>query len=306
MLGGSAASRLGGEHLLSPLSLLLSLSTGSQVGRVFGRCYASALTRRVRAKLGQSHHSTRTTLTTVSDVLTISMHERGTAAVWLLAAVSLVAALPTPPRYGRLQVGIRPSPSHDLPVMDLIEPPDKIYDPKPEEVNVKALRDKMGRNYDPKFMSEQRPVENLLHPNGTTELGYRRNKKGRLVPAGNMPNEIRHLRLHNIQFPDGSRVRMKVGKKMRRKFKQLLWAYTYCPVTYRWKDLGVRFWPRWIREGSCTNVGSCSFPRGMSCKPRKSVNKLVLRWHCQNWNQKKLCKWIPVRYPIITECSCSC
>ncbi|XP_055946450.1 noggin-2-like [Argiope bruennichi] len=201
---------------------------------------------------------------------------------------------------------MRPVPSHDLPVLDLIEPKDKRYDPKPEDLSPKPLRERLDRDFDKQFMSETRPLESILHPNGTVEFSFKRTKRGKLVPSSKMPKEIRHLRLHALKLPDGSRFRMKVGKKMRRKFKQMLWAYTYCPVAYRWKDLGLRFWPRWIKEGSCLTLGSCSFPSGMSCKPHRFVRKTVLRWHCQDWNKKKHCKWIPVNIPIITECSCSC
>ncbi|XP_035215301.1 noggin-2-like [Stegodyphus dumicola] len=201
---------------------------------------------------------------------------------------------------------MRPSPSQDLPVLDLIEPKDKRYDPKPEDLNPRKLRDLMGRDFDKQFLSETRPMASILHPNGTVELSFKRTRKGKVVPTSKMPKEIRHLRLHALKLPDGSRFRMKVGKKMRRKFKQLLWAYTYCPVAYRWKDLGLRFWPRWIKEGSCLTLGSCSFPSGMSCKPHRFVRKMVLRWHCQDWSKKRLCKWLSVSIPIITECSCSC
>ncbi|XP_010224591.1 PREDICTED: noggin-2-like, partial [Tinamus guttatus] len=100
--------------------------------------------------------------------------------------------------------------------------------------------------------------------------------------------------------------RLKVGKKARRKVLQWLWAYTYCPVLYTWKDLGVRFWPRYIKEGNCFAEKSCSFPEGMFCKPVKSVTKTFLRWHCQGWSSQKYCTWIPVQYPLISECKCSC
>lgn len=201
---------------------------------------------------------------------------------------------------------MRPQPSHDLPVLDLIEPKDKRYDPSPSDLNPRALREKLGRDFDKHFMSETRPLESILHPNGSVDLSFKRTRNGRLVPSAKMPKEIRHLRLHSLKLPDGSRFRMKVSKKMRRRFKQLLWSYTYCPVAYRWKDLGQRFWPRWVKEGSCLTLGSCSFPAGMSCKPHRFARKTVLRWHCQDWTRRRHCKWIPVNIPVILECSCGC
>lgn len=201
---------------------------------------------------------------------------------------------------------MRPQPSHDLPVLDLIEPKDKRYDPTPGDLNPKLLRERLGKDFDKHFMSETRPIDSLLHPNGSVDMSFKRTRKGRLVPSSKMPKEIRHLRLHSLKLPDGSRFRMKVSKKMRRRFKQLLWSYTYCPVAHRWKDLGLRFWPRWVKEGSCLTLGSCSFPSGMSCKPHRFARKTLLRWHCQDWARRRHCKWIPVNIPIVLECSCGC
>ncbi|KAF8776938.1 Noggin-2 like protein [Argiope bruennichi] len=177
---------------------------------------------------------------------------------------------------------MRPVPSHDLPVLDLIEPKDKRYDPKPEDLSPKPLRERLDRDFDKQFMSETRPLESILHPNGTVEFSFKRTKRGKLVPSSKMPKEIRHLRLHALKLPDGSRFRMKVGKKMRRKFKQMLWAYTYCPVAYRWKDLGLRFWPRWIKEGSCLTLGSCSFP--------SATYVIFLLWFGEFLTQKR--RWL--------------
>ncbi|KAK1162772.1 noggin-2-like [Acipenser oxyrinchus oxyrinchus] len=188
---------------------------------------------------------------------------------------------------------LRPSPSDKLPVIDIIEHPDPEYDPREQDLNDRTLRKKLGSNFDPNFMSISTPVQvNLsiqdIHP--------------KLRVAGPMPNDIKKLDLS--ETPYGMRV--KIGKKARRKFLQWLWTYTHCPVVYTWKDLGLRFWPRYIKEGNCLNERSCSFPEGMFCKPVKSVTKTFLRWYCQGFLRQKYCTWIPVQYPIISECKCSC
>lgn len=183
---------------------------------------------------------------------------------------------------------LRPSPSDHLPVPDLKEDPDPEYDPREQDLAERTLRKKLGSNFDPGFMSVSLPA-NMSAPEAL----------GRLGP---MPGEMKKLDLN--ETPYGKRV--KVGKKARRKFLQLLWTYTFCPVVYTWKDLGARFWPRYIKEGNCFSERSCSFPEGMSCKPVKSVTKVFLRWYCQGFLRQKYCTWIQVQYPVISECKCSC
>ncbi|XP_076333833.1 noggin-2-like [Tachypleus tridentatus] len=202
---------------------------------------------------------------------------------------------------------LRPKPSQDLPIIGLIESTDKKYDPLPEDLNYLKLRNLMGKNFDPECMSRFRPIESIKHPNGTLEhITFKRNKHGRLRRRRRMPSKIKDLKLHSLTLPDGTKLRLKFGKKIRRKFKKMLWVFTYCPVLRTWRNLGIRFWPQWIREGMCYQKSSCSFPPGMSCKPRNSVKKTLLRWHCQNWEKRHVCRWIPVKYPVITECQCSC
>ncbi|CAI5792235.1 noggin-2-like [Podarcis raffonei] len=189
---------------------------------------------------------------------------------------------------------LRPSPSDSLPVKDIIEHPDPEYDPKEQDLDERTLRKKLGSNFDPSFMSVAAPAQ----ANNLSASDALHRFKG----LGPLPNELKKLDLG--ETPYGTRLKM--GKKARRKFLQWLWAYTYCPVLYTWKDLGLRFWPRYIKEGNCFAEKSCSFPEGMSCKPVKSVTKTFLRWYCQGWSKQKYCTWIPVQYPVISECKCSC
>jgi len=113
------------------------------------------------------------------------------------------------------------------------------------------------------------------------EFPFRRNKFGRLVPVGDMPPFLRKMNFRHIKLPDGSRLRTRISAKLRKKLQQFLWAYTACPVVYRWKDLGIRFWPRYLREGQChEGKTSCSIPPGMKCRPAAKVYKTLLRWHC--------------------------
>ena len=108
----------------------------------------------------------------------------------------------------------------------------------------------------------------------------------------------------------------KIGQKMKRKLTKLLADYTQCPVVYEWKDLGERFWPRYIRTGTCSQKKSCSFPSGMGCKPAEESHLTLLRRFCgsRRWGKAEVessnsgsnCRWISIQYPVVTKCSCSC
>lgn len=200
---------------------------------------------------------------------------------------------------------MRPRPSDDLPVVDLIEPPGQIFDPGPEDLDFKSLKLRLGKHYNKEYVSATRPLDSVLHPNGTLYFGYKQNKHGRPIGKG-MPPSIR--KLDKQMLTGGRNFRMRVNEKSRRKFQQWLWSYTYCPILHKWKDLGVRFWPRWIREGRCYNEPgySCSVPPGMSCNPSKQRDISILRWHCRRWDPKQRCSWIQVQYPVIDKCECSC
>ncbi len=178
-------------------------------------------------------------------------------------------------------------------------------------------------------MSISQPKEAILYPNGTAEyveypVRYNNNlspasgnrKKGSSSSNSNSspsrsssassPSTSKWNHLGSLQLPDGSRVRTRLSRKVRKKLEKFLWLYTQCPVIYRWKDLGSRYWPRWIKQGHCTANQSCSFPPGMSCRASEEREVVLLRWHCQYWDPPRFCKWIPLHYPIIRQCSCGC
>ncbi|XP_007909823.1 noggin-3 [Callorhinchus milii] len=195
---------------------------------------------------------------------------------------------------GQHYLHLRPSPSDHLPLLELLEPPDPDLDPKDKDMDETTLRKKLAANFDPNFMALRLP-EGWEPEAGAPEPGLRHR------PGGFMPNHIRR-----VDFVVAAGRKQRLSKKLRRRLQLWLWSYTHCPVLYTWKDLGDRFWPRYIREGSCYSGRSCSFPEGMSCKKAKASTKTLLRWHCPRRELHRPCAWIPVQYSIISECKCSC
>lgn len=195
--------------------------------------------------------------------------------------------------------GTRPEPSDGLPILPLQYPQDKQTLPTDSDLDPYYLQRFMGSQYEPEFMSPVQPVESIYNPNGTYEYNFKNS-----LPNGEMPEDIRNL----VFTLPGPKKKIKVkSKSVRKRIQRYLTGYTYCPVHYKWRDLGVRFWPRWIKEGTCDSSPhagrSCSIPAGMTCKPKQSQAKTLLWWHCR---RKDPCKWIYIQYPIITGCKCSC
>ena len=198
---------------------------------------------------------------------------------------------------GRYALQMRPSPSDDLPVEPPEFPSDKQFLPKEADLSPHKLRKILGPDYESAFMSSVRPLESIHTPNGTLAYDLKRARKVNGLPA--------ELRSFSIDV-NGHRKRLKMrNRKLRRRVLRFLSLYSFCPVHYQWKDLGPRFWPRWIREGKCYNGRSCSIPAGMTCQPKQSAKKTILWWHCYK-RKHKACRWIPIKYPIITRCACAC
>ncbi|ESO87394.1 hypothetical protein LOTGIDRAFT_127771 [Lottia gigantea] len=78
-----------------------------------------------------------------------------------------------------------------------------------------------------------------------------------------------------------------------------------CPVHFLWEDLGINFWPRWVKRGFCVDEDSCSWPPGMHCLPAEGKRIRLLRWQCKRKYGMK-CKWMKIPYPVTDECFCSC
>uniref|UniRef100_A0A3Q1IHK0 Noggin n=1 Tax=Anabas testudineus TaxID=64144 RepID=A0A3Q1IHK0_ANATE len=179
---------------------------------------------------------------------------------------------------------LRPIPSDTLPVLDIREHPDPVFDPKENDLNETELRSALGSHFDPHFMSVSPPEDKYAGNEDVSDAEMRQKL------SGAMPKEIRAM-----EFEVQHGKKQKPSKKLRRRLQLWLWSYAFCPVVYAWNDLGI-----------CYNKRSCSVPEGMVCKPAKSTHFTILRWRCQQKKGGLKCAWIPVQYPVISECKCSC
>lgn len=188
--------------------------------------------------------------------------------------------------------------------LDIEERPDKDLDPDVDSLDEYELLTLLDKDYDRQFMSLRQPLDMILNPNGTLHYQF---KKDKTPSDTSMPPEIQALAGKEIKLSrDGPALRIKFSKKKKAKFQRFLWAYSYCPVRYKWKKLSVRFWPRWIKTGECDNQRSCSIPAGMTCQPTKMKNIRILRYYCPIPGSKRSCQWIKFEYPILEKCTCMC
>lgn len=183
----------------------------------------------------------------------------------------------------------RIQPSDHLPIGEMLSGG---REPTIGDINPKRLRRILtAKKFNHEFMSVKRPSESVKFPNGS--LYYNLNNGH---PRGRMPAQLKSLSLSS----DRGKQRVH-DKQVRHTIRKFLWNYSYCPVLYKWRDLGLNFWPRWIKEGRCYNGRSCSIPAGMSCKQKDHTFLTLLYWHC-----KQNCYWMRIQYPIISSCACGC
>ena len=184
---------------------------------------------------------------------------------------------------------LRPLPTDQLPIPVLEEDPNREYDPSESDIDNRVLKTMLGLDYLPNVMS-------FSYPRDFDDSEMVEPLSSRISP------EIRKL----FKRSRKSRKPPKRIMKNKRIIQSWLSQETACPVRYRWKDLGIRFWPRWIKEGFCDSSKSCSIPPGMKCKSSAQTKMIILRWYCQGILEQKYCTWIRVHYPVISECNCQC
>ena len=192
--------------------------------------------------------------------------------------------------FGQRSRQLRPLPTDQMPIPILEEDPNREYDPSPQDINNERLKEML--EYSPNVMS-------YCYPRNFDDDGMTESLSNRIPP------EIKRLFKRSGRARKQRRLPRRISKH-KRAIQSWLHQETACPVRYRWKDLGIRFWPRYIKEGFCDSSKSCSIPPGMKCKSFAQTSITILRWYCQGILEQKFCTWIPIKYPVISECKCQC
>lgn len=150
-----------------------------------------------------------------------------------------------------------------------------------------------SRSYNPNLVSVSEPWQSRLYPQGRLLFPRQRH---------NLTSEVisrsKVLTLYTRSKREiTQRTLHRVGN-----------VYTACPLQHTWRDYGPRYWPRWVREGTCVNLGgtSCSLPPGMLCQPYRQTTVAVLRYICPAHWAKSMCNWHRMQVPLLTACKCGC
>ena len=187
------------------------------------------------------------------------------------------------------------------------------YLPKGNQLKVKKLLRRLGRHFDPEFMSVDKP--------GNSE------EQDKLTFSMDSHDIKAWLYKHNI----GNSVDKQIFEMLVKTLQQT----SSCKIQNDWEDLGKLFFPRYIKTGTCISRGSCSWPSGMRCQPSDVKVLRVLRWRCKrkrrvsikskNPNRTKdgkimktkiklssqkfgklKCNWKLIPYEVTIGCSCQC
>ena len=117
------------------------------------------------------------------------------------------------------------------------------------------------RFFNPALLSISEPQASILHPSGQL-----------IFPKANK------------ETPDETKRRVGLLKMYTRgmslrQVERLTGIFNACPIMYKWHDYGEHYWPRWVREGHCVNLGgtSCSLPPGMFCTGHEETTVVLLR-----------------------------
>lgn len=183
------------------------------------------------------------------------------------------------------------------------EPKSYPSDPIESDFDIPLLKEKLGKDYDQVNTAINKEELLMKKNNYSSSHGDRQQDFVRKMLVQSMPQEIKNL---NFKMPGMKRY---LGSKASKKLQLWLWQVSHCPVLPKWKDLGVRYWPRHINVGRCSKKATCSFPSGMRCRISSTKDVGVLRWHClDRFAQRKetTCMWLPFHHPVISECKCKC
>ena len=214
------------------------------------------------------------------------------------------------------------------------------YKPRKKNLREKRLLRLLADDYDPDWMSFERPKElSLIQPSG---IAYKTDA-----------NLLMSLNKLNFSFQAPGGKSFLPPPQLLNVFKDWLIRKAACPVQFTWHDIGDYYWPRWVKRGECMNDTPCSWPPGQRCVPVRSHTVFILRWHCRRTLPRYLrrgrrfhayryrdsvrrsrssrrslaesslqaesrpfpstsvtsrikCRWLKIPYPVIANCFCTC
>ncbi|XP_005101021.1 uncharacterized protein LOC101851957 isoform X2 [Aplysia californica] len=188
--------------------------------------------------------------------------------------------------------------------------------PRKKHLKPKRLMRRMGKDFDNFWMSAEMP-ESLLETYVKRRIDTSLHQDMKSLNWDALQREVESLaRDDNIN--DTSTVRNdtsgensdsvlnSLNSDVLNAVQSWLTRQASCPVYFKWEDLGLLFWPRWVRRGMCGEEAnsmssstsssssssssgsaseksvSCSWPPGMHCVPARSKKLKILRWQCRN------------------------
>lgn len=178
----------------------------------------------------------------------------------------------------------------------------KRYMPRNKDLRRKKLFKLLGKHYNKDWMSAKGPTSNETPT--TSRVNSNDAYIDQTVKSDTTLGQLNNETLMIIQ--------------------KWLSEHTFCPVEFKWKDLGPLFWPRYVKEGSCKSKRACSFNSGMRCVPGDTKHIHILRWRCKiikkivigekavcitemNRSRRNFgCKWKLIPFQILDSCICSC
>lgn len=146
------------------------------------------------------------------------------------------------------------------------------------------------RFFNPNLLAISQPQESIFYPQG--QLIFPKEKR---IHLRGVKERLSALRLHIKGISE-------------RRFGRIAAVSSVCPILYTWHDYGEQYWPRWVKEGRCVNLGgtSCSLPPGMFCVGYEEATVVLLRYVCPPYRDETACNWYRMQKPILISCKCAC
>lgn len=190
------------------------------------------------------------------------------------------------------------------------------YMPNPNQMKTKKLLRRLGRHFNPEYMSLNNPIQDNTRGGGEHHVeisSFSRDDISAWLstvhPMGDLSNNTISEVIHVLQ------------------------QVSNCNINFSWEELDSLYFPRFIKTGSCVSRGSCSWPPGMVCQPAQVKVIRILRWRCKSQRRisssnkhknrtrstkkknkrtrvdiggKVKCNWKLIPREVTIKCSCTC